>query len=151
MEFRSRQRSERTRSTTSSGYAIPKIRSIISSGDSTYNRLNECNYMNTSFMTESQSPSFIDDEQLDENSAVMQSAKMQVIFEKMANGHQENTGSMDSTSTSHSYINVVEGGGRSLLSDSLTSSGYTKPNQDIRKHLNDVLKKIPKSRGKVSR
>ncbi|XP_065941809.1 uncharacterized protein [Magallana gigas] len=151
MEFRSRQRSERTRSTTSSGYAIPKIRSIISSGDSTYNRLNECNYMNTSFMTESQSPSFIDDEQLDENSAVMQSAKMQVIFEKMANGHQENTGSMDSTSTSHSYINVVEGGGRSLLSDSLTSSGYTKPNQDIRKQLNDVLKKIPKSRGKVSR
>lgn len=102
-------------------------------------------------MTESQSPSFIDDEQLDENSAVMQSAKMQVIFEKMANGHQKNTGSMDSTSTSHSYINVVEGGGRSLLSDSLTSSGYTKPNQDIRKHLNDVLKKIPKSRGKVSR
>lgn len=151
IEFRSRQRSERIRSTTSSGYAIPKIRSIILSGDPTYNRLTECNYMNTSFMTERQTRSFIDDKQLDDNSGVMQNAKMQVIFEKIANGHQENTGFMDSTSTSHSYIDVVEEGGTGLLSDSLTSSGYSKPNQDIRKQLNEVLKKIPKSRGTISR
>ncbi|XP_052676440.1 uncharacterized protein LOC128157829 [Crassostrea angulata] len=115
MEFRSRQRKERVRSTTSSGYAIPKIRSIISSDDSRDNRLTKCNYMNTSFMTERQYPSFIDDEQLDENSAVVQNANMQVIFEKMANGHQGNTGFMDSTPTSHSYIDVVKEGGRGML------------------------------------
>lgn len=105
-------------------------------------------------MTDSQSRPLNDEKDVDGSCEMTQNLNPQtwkVIFDNLANGRQEKTRFMDSTSTSHSYIEMVEERKAALLSDSMKSSGSSKPNQDVMKQLNEILKKNPTIGGKVSR
>eukprot|EP00105_Crassostrea_gigas_P040479 XP_019924627.1 PREDICTED: uncharacterized protein LOC109619286 [Crassostrea gigas] len=112
------------------------------------NVANECDYENAESFRKSQS--YIDVDELEQKAMYLNYDQMQTPpsenFKNILNSHQKKIGSKKS-STLHSYIDVIgelaEAG--AFHSDSMTSSGYSKPSQDVLMQLKEVLK-IPKKK-----
>lgn len=112
------------------------------------NVANECDYENAESFRKSQS--YIDVDELEQKAMYLNYDQMQTPpsenFRNILNSHQKKIGSKKS-STLHSYIDVIgelaEAG--AFHSDSMTSSGYSKPSQDVLMQLKEVLK-IPKKK-----
>lgn len=111
----------------------------------------ECDYMNTESFRKSQS--YIDVDELEQKAMYLNYDQMHKPpsenFKNILNSRQKKIGSKKS-STLHSYIDVIgelkEAG--AFHCDSMTSSGYSKPSEDVLMQLSKVLK-IPKSKKKV--
>lgn len=109
---------------------------------------NECGYVNAESFRKSQS--YIDVDELEQRAMYLNYDQMQTPpsenFKNILNSRQKKIGSKKS-STLHSYIDVIgelaEAG--TFHSDSMTSSGYSKPSQDVLMQLKEVLK-IPKKK-----
>lgn len=118
-------------------------RSTVSEDPIYDNVLNECDYMNTESFRKSQA--YIDVDELEQKAMYLNYEQMQKSpsenFKNILNSRQRKTESKKS-STLHSYIDVIgeleEAG--AFHSDSITSSGYSKPSQDVLMELSKVLK-----------
>lgn len=118
-------------------------RSTVSEDPIYDNVLNECDYMNTESFRKSQA--YIDVDELEQKAMYLNYKQMQKSpsenFKNILNSRQRKTESKKS-STLHSYIDVIgeleEAG--AFHSDSMTSSGYSKPSQDVLMELSKVLK-----------
>lgn len=117
-------------------------RSTVSEDPIYDNVLNECDYMNTESFRKSQA--YIDVDELEQKAMYLNYKQMQKSpsenFKNILNSRQRKTESKKS-STLHSYIDVIgeleEAG--AFHSDSITSSGYSKPSQDVLMELSKVL------------
>lgn len=127
-------------------------RSTVSEDPIYDNVLNECDYMNAESFRKSQA--YIDVEELEQKAMYLNYEQMQKSpsenFKSILNSRQKKTESKKS-STLHSYIDVIGEleEARAFHSDSMTSSGYSKPSQDVLMQLSKVLK-ISNSKTKVT-
>lgn len=127
-------------------------RSTVSEDPIYDNVLNECDYMNAESFRKSQA--YIDVDELEQKAMYLNYEQMQKSpsenFKSILNSRQKKTESKKS-STLHSYIDVIGEleEARAFHSDSMTSSGYSKPSQDVLMQLSKVLK-ISNSKTKVT-
>ncbi|XP_022291856.2 uncharacterized protein LOC111103114 [Crassostrea virginica] len=140
--FNSHLQEDTLRSTTSSGYAIPRANSSVTTKyDVVHQGQGECEYMNTESVM--RPASYIDVNDLEQGPMKLNQAQNMTIgsfdCNKIMRGQTESK-YKNLIASHHSYMEVI-GEELVLSSGSMTSSVYAKPCQDVINQLSETLKR----------